>query len=439
MENEKIKNVQGAVSELTERVDLRQEVMARTQLCGETQDDLLHVTEWIKNNKPKAYNSIQKILLWIVPAYSIGLTILLSLDLLSPFLFVALIVLPLIIPAVLLKRTTATSKALDKGFKSISKYYETFDLLSKSDPKSKYLKKVREASMEARVGLKSLSQIVGEFDQRANLLVVFMNIYFAWDLRCLIRFQEWNKMYSGEIENWFEQLSDFEWYSSLANYHFNNKEFMVMPSLNEGYSFEFKQLSHPFIPVVERVNNDFTIANQQFAIITGANMAGKSTFLRSVGLNLIVAQIGGPVIASEFKFKPVRLFSSMRTSDSLQNSRSYFYSELQRLSTIVEASDKEDPLFIILDEILKGTNSNDKAEGSYLFLEKLIGQNAMGVIATHDLSLCEIENKYPKICSNYFFDVKIGDSDLEFDYVLRPGICKNMNATFLMKKMGVIN
>ena len=186
----------------------------------------------------------------------------------------------------------------------------------------------------------------------------------------------------------------------------------------------------------QRIDNDFTIENQQFFIITGANMAGKSTFLRTVSLAIVMGNMGLPVCAEEFKYAPIKLITSMRTSDSLADNESYFFSELKRLKFIVDEI-KTEEYFIILDEILKGTNSTDKAIGSKKFVEKLVSSKSTGIIATHDLSLCEIEKDLSEV-QNYYFDAEITNDELSFDYKLKEGICKNMNASFLLKKMEII-
>ena len=169
-------------------------------------------------------------------------------------------------------------------------------------------------------------------------------------------------------------------------------------------------------------------------------MAGKSTFLRTVSLSIIMANIGLPVCAKSFDYSPIKLITSMRTSDSLTDDESYFFSELKRLKMIIESvqlTEKPGDYFIILDEILKGTNSTDKAIGSRKFVERLVKLGAMGIIATHDLSLCEISKDLSEV-KNYYFDAEIIDNELHFDYTFKEGICKNMNASFLLKKMEII-
>ena len=165
-------------------------------------------------------------------------------------------------------------------------------------------------------------------------------------------------------------------------------------------------------------------------------MAGKSTFLRTVSLSIVMANCGLPVCAASFKYHPIKLITSMRTTDSLTEDESYFYSELKRLKFIVDEIAQED-YFIILDEILKGTNSKDKAIGSKKFVEKLTKSKSTGIIATHDVSLCELENEFSSI-ENYYFDAEITNNELHFDYTLKSGVCKNMNASFLLKKMEIV-
>ncbi|MFT5214567.1 MAG: DNA mismatch repair ATPase MutS, partial [Patiriisocius sp.] len=195
-------------------------------------------------------------------------------------------------------------------------------------------------------------------------------------------------------------------------------------------------LGHPLLKNENRIDNNFTINKEEFFIVTGANMAGKSTFLRTISLSIVMANCGLPVCATSFKYAPIKLITSMRTTDSLTEDESYFYSELKRLKFIVEEI-KDTDYFIILDEILKGTNSKDKAIGSKKFVEKLSNSKSTGIIATHDVSLCALENEFAAV-KNYYFDAEIIDNELHFDYTLKNGVCKNMNASFLLEKMEIV-
>jgi DNA mismatch repair ATPase MutS len=198
-------------------------------------------------------------------------------------------------------------------------------------------------------------------------------------------------------------------------------------------------MTHPLIPESERVYNDMGIGpNDSVMIITGANMAGKSTFLRTLGVNMVLALNGAPVCASEFICPLIEIRSGMRTADSLKDHQSYFYAELNRLKGIMDELRSDKPLLILLDEILKGTNSNDKQAGSISLVKQLLPHPCLALIATHDLALGDLEKEYPDRIKNYCFEATITDDQLFFDYKLNPGVAKNMNASFLMKKMGII-
>ena len=186
------------------------------------------------------------------------------------------------------------------------------------------------------------------------------------------------------------------------------------------------------------VSNDVTIENHPFfLVVTGANMAGKSTYLRTVGINLMLACAGAPACASSLRFYPYKLVTNLRTSDSLTDNESYFFAELKRLKMIIDRLQSGEPLFIILDEILKGTNSEDKQKGSIALMKQLVSLRANGIIATHDLLLGDLEKEFPDAIKNYRFEADIKDDHLSFTYKIREGVAQNMNASFLMKKMGI--
>jgi DNA mismatch repair ATPase MutS len=207
---------------------------------------------------------------------------------------------------------------------------------------------------------------------------------------------------------------------------------------NEHFVFESEDLGHPLIPYAERVNNNFSVEkNTLISLVTGSNMAGKSTFLRSIGVNIVLAQMGAPVCARTFTVSPVRLMTSMRISDNLAENTSTFYAELKKLKTIIEAVNNHEKVFVLLDEILRGTNSHDRHIGSDALIKQLIRHDAYAVIATHDLVLAELQKQYPQTIENYHFDVQVKGEELFFDYKLKEGVCHSLNASLLMKKIGI--
>jgi len=286
--------------------------------------------------------------------------------------------------------------------------------------------------------LKRFSQKVTMLEQQFNLIISMFaqglgmySIYYAFQV------ESWITKYGHEVEGWFAAIAQFDAYITLGTYAFNHPDH-TYPILVEGETvLSGKQVGHPLVDPKKNVLNDFDIGKGRFCIVTGANMAGKSTFLRAVGLQIVMANMGLPVKGKEVRYHPVRLLTSMRSADSLADETSYFYAELKRLKYIVEELEK-DNCFVILDEILKGTNSVDKAEGSKKFVERLVRNGSTGMVATHDLSLCTLANDLPEV-ENRYFDAQIVNGELFFDYQFKEGVCQNMNASFLLKNMGIVD
>ena len=297
--------------------------------------------------------------------------------------------------------------------------------------------RIHEPDRKASEIFKEFSKLLGALDQRNNILFsIPANGFFLRDLWVVRKIDKWIDLHGSKVEEWFDVISEFDALNSFANFAFNHPDYVYPELLEGGTQLEAVQLGHPLLKREGRIDNDFKMLNQQFFIITGANMAGKSTFLRTVGLSVVMANCGLPVCAKTFRYSPIKLITSMRTTDSLSENESYFFSELKRLKRIIDTIEHEEH-FIILDEILKGTNSMDKAKGSQQFVEKLVRTKSTGIIATHDLSLCELEAQLPEV-SNYYFDAEIVNDELYFDYSLKNGVCQNMNASFLLKKMGIV-
>ena len=226
--------------------------------------------------------------------------------------------------------------------------------------------------------------------------------------------------------------------SSLATLHFNHPQWAFPSIKNEQGAFEATNLGHPLIGEEKVIRSSFATQGEgKIAIITGSNMAGKSTFLRSIGLALVMGQTGAPVSATNAAFACMKVISTMRISDNLEESTSTFYAELKKLKDIIDAVNRHEKVFLLLDEILRGTNSLDRHTGSKALIQQLIRQQASGIIATHDLSLAELVQAYPQQIANYHFDVQVAGEELYFDYKLKDGICQSLNASVLMKKIGI--
>ncbi|MDG1332220.1 MAG: DNA mismatch repair protein MutS [Crocinitomicaceae bacterium] len=324
---------------------------------------------------------------------------------------------------------------------TFERYHVLLDRIESEEFKSEQLanwqSKIHQKDKNASQIFKEFSKLLNALDQRNNIIVsIPANGFFLRDLWISYKIEKWISQNASKVEEWFTVVSDFDALNSFGNYAYNQRAYVYPELIGEGKQVEATQLGHPLLKSDGRVDNDFTMSNKEFFIVTGANMAGKSTFLRTVGLSIVLANNGLPVCAKSFAYSPMKLISSMRTTDSLSDNESYFFSELKRLKYIIDTIETEEH-FIILDEILKGTNSKDKAKGSQQFVEKLVRTGSTGIIATHDLSLCELEAQLDQV-KNYYFDAEIVNDELYFDYRLKLGVCQNMNASFLLKKMGIV-
>ena len=282
-----------------------------------------------------------------------------------------------------------------------------------------------------------LSLLFGRMEHVTNAFASpLLNGFIQYHVHVLKALLQWRRSHGTHISDWLDTLAAFEQLNSLANFSFNNPEF-VFPSINTDQKINFKELGHPLLNRNKSVTNSINFNSQRFFILTGSNMSGKSTFLRTVGINMVLAGIGAPVYATEANVHPLPVLVSMRLSDSLTDSESYFYAEVKRLKWIMDQLDKE-ACFVLLDEILRGTNSDDKQDGTIAVIRKMAAQKAIGGIATHDLEVCKTQEEFPETLMNKRFEVSIINDELVFDYKLQDGVCQNKSASFIMKKMGVV-
>jgi len=288
--------------------------------------------------------------------------------------------------------------------------------------------------------MKQLTGILWGLEARGNLIVNFLlNASLLWDILLMIRLERWRSRYRESFDRWIQAIADFEAINSLATLAFNRPDCTWPEILDGPFRMDIEAGGHPMIHPSKRVDNSMTFSeNGQIYLITGANMAGKSTFLRMAGVNMILAMAGGPVCARRLALVPIPIFTSVRTNDSLGDDESYFYAELKRLSRIMNRFEQGDQLFVIIDEMLRGTNSRDKHAGSAALIKRLIQQHASGLVATHDIELGKLADDYPHQLDNRCFEVITEGNTLKFDYILHAGISQNLNATFLMRQMGII-
>jgi hypothetical protein len=433
---------QEAIHELKSKMDWRQDFLALAAISNDSQPSYDSIINWISYKN----NSLPKVLVLLsvaLPILFFGLLaayFITSKTILLSYLTYAFIANMIVLGRSVKRIQSEIAKAddVDKIIKQYGLLVEKIEIEKFSSKKLINLQQeliFKNASASSH--LKQLSELFSRMDTINNFVTaIVFNGTFLFSLHVLRALLKWKDNYSDELEKWISIIGEFEALNSFANLAYNNPEF-VFPEINSEYKIGFKNLAHPLLNPESRVGNDTNFYPESFMILTGSNMSGKSTFLRSLGVNMVLGGIGSTVCASEATIHPLQVLVSMRLSDSLSDSESYFFAEIKRLKQIMDALE-EKPAFVLLDEILRGTNSDDKRNGTIEVVKKIIAKKAIGAIATHDIEVCLTTNEYPEILTNQCFEVEIKNNDLHFDYKLRNGICKNRSATFLMQKMGVI-
>ena len=344
----------------------------------------------------------------------------------------------------IIKRATYIQETYGKQLKSLNGYARLIALAKAEDWKSAGMQELMERfNLNGQSPIQALQQLSKELDRldlRNNqFLYVLLEGSIFFQLQEIVRIERWKARYGQHISKWLETVGELDALCSLGTFAYNHPQYTYPELTEKPFCFLATQMGHPLMPASQCVKNDATIPSRPFfLIITGANMAGKSTYLRTIGVNYLLACIGAPVCCERLKLHPNQLITSLRTSDSLSDNESYFFAELKRLKRIIDLLNQGQQLFIILDEILKGTNSMDKQKGSFDLIRQFMQLKANGIIATHDLLLGSLIKQFPEEIRNYCFEADIKDNELTFSYKLREGVAQNMNACFLMKKMGII-
>ena len=322
--------------------------------------------------------------------------------------------------------------------------YHQLSLIEKEKFKSSFLQSLQnrlkpDGYDSASQAMRDFHSILKRFDMRLNMLVFFfLNAFFLWDLRQILALNNWKKKNQSYLHEWFSVIAEMEVAISMASLVHNEPDW-CFPGVDSSYfHLAATAIGHPLIPATTRITNDFAMEGTgKIAVITGSNMAGKSTFLRSLGTNIVLALMGAPVCSVSMRLSTMKLISSMRVSDNLAENTSTFYAELKKLQYIIEAVNRKEPVFILLDEVLRGTNSNDRHKGSQALIRQLLQCKAVAVMATHDTDLANSESAADPSVTNYHFEGKIISDELYFDYKIKKGICESLNATTLMKKIGI--
>ncbi len=436
---------QKGIRELATKTGFCQHFIATGRMHGEMVEECAHLVEYVNTPSRFTRNHLLVAASKVLPVLTAAMLLLALTGLLPWHPLVALFLIQLGITGRLFKKTGEVHEMVTRSLATLRKYRSLLSIIQDTRLDAPLLKSVqrylRTEGQPPSWYIGRLARIVDAFDNRLNFIAfTLLNGLLLWDVNCVLMLERWNRRNRKKLPVWVGSIAAMDAYISMALFSFNNPGFVFPVPDEKGPVFSARELGHPLIPRRERVCNDLEIEETgRFVIVTGANMAGKSTFLRTAGVALVLAMAGAPVCASGFRFHLMDVYSSMRTNDSLSRHESYFYAELKRLKNLIEAIAGGRKVFVLLDEILKGTNTTDKQRGSVALLGRMLGLGATGVIATHDLSLTSIQDDYQGKIVNKCFEVEIDGDRISFDYRLREGVTSKMNALLLMEQMGLLD
>lgn len=432
-----IQNRQAANAAVTENIDLRQQLLAHG-LTRFAPNDTLQFYPDTPLIDSSTFGKI-KFIRWIPPVImllSIAGAIALNY---SNIIFYGFLI-NVLLSGMFLKSTMGVLQRADSTLKNLKNYMEPLKILIKPDFKNELLQDKKKKLIDIHGQLGVLQKRYNLLEHRSNLLIgLLLNGFFGYDFIALSLLQNWYHSNSSKIPGWLDEIAWFEALFSLSTFSFNNPTY-TYPLVDREMGLTGQNIRHPFIADIDNEGNSLPfLPPLKVILLTGSNMSGKSTFLRSLGVNQVLTSAGSVVAADEFHTGLYDVLTSFRKADSIQEHTSLFYDELKKLRHIINTLNESDrPALILLDEILRGTNSDDKYYGSKQVLLRLKDQRAMTMLATHDIDLAQLEENHGPVIQNYSFESEIRDGELHFDYKLHRGVAVNKNATFLMEKMGII-
>ena len=444
LDKEQINKRQTAIKDLEKKTEWNLHFIALGIENKEKPNDKEIINNWLQEENNFTSTPL-KIAGIVLPTITITALAFYSFGIIGISYFNYLFLFQLIIIGSQTKKINKIHDSLSRRFDSIEKYRLLITAIESEKFSSTELIELQNGlkSLETNASshIKNLKGYTDKLDARMNIVIaVLLNGIFLWDINIMQRIEKWRSNHKNDFIKWIDVIGEFDAYISLALYAHNNANYAYPEVETNTFTIEAKNIGHPLINESNLVKNNYHISGlPKVDLLTGANMAGKSTFLRTIGVNLTLAMIGAPVCASKFKFSPILLFTSLRTNDSLQENESFFYAELKRLHLLIQQYEEGKQVFFLLDEILKGTNSKDQHAGSEALIKKILKLNGVGIVATHDVELSKLMNEFPNSVRNLCFEITIKDDKLNFDYTLSEGVCSTMNASFLMKKMGIVD
>ena len=434
---------QKAASELSEKQAVCQQFQATAMACPLTFETEKKLNYWMSFPPVGFLEDYWKWLQNIYPLLPVFMTALYLMDFISANNFLLFLVALFIVQIGVFRKITSEFEMLLRTEQEMYSLQELVSLIENEHFESPFLLSLQTTLKpagfsSAAASVRQLNLILKRIGWRSNLIInAILQLFFIWDLRLILSLNKWKHENRVYLQQWIQAVAEMEVMVSLASLVHNEPDW-CFPEVDENYfHFQVSMLGHPLIPEQKRVTNDISIEGTgKVVLITGSNMAGKSTFLRSLGINIVLAQMGAPVCATRMTLSSVKLISSMRVADNLAENESTFFAELKKLQSIIECVEQREQVLILLDEVLRGTNSTDRHKGTRALVRQLLESGAVSVLATHDTELAYTEAADPSI-SNYHFEGKIEKDNLIFDYKIKKGICESLNATILMKKIGI--
>ena len=429
---------QDAIKELGSKVEWRQSLEVKSTLKKSGTKDIDELLKWAKSkNEIKPLFKIIPYLFIVITVMSVVLVIL---NVLPISYLILMFMINYLVVKILTKDLIPIIKLFDKHKKDIEAYTNLLMLIDNENFESIFLKdlklKLKNNSKSCVKEMKELKKIVDWLgDSSSNAYYLLLNITILSDIFILRNLEEWRKINGDKLKKWLDIMGEFEALSSISNLSFDFENWSYAKIVDEDI-VEAIDIGHPMLGERAVVNSFTLTSNEKVALITGSNMSGKSTFLRTIGLNLLLSYIGAPSCSKSFTCGIFSIYTCMRTKDNLEESISSFYAEILRIKILIEAAKKGEKVFFLLDEIFKGTNSKDRHEGAKVLINQLVNNKALGLVSTHDLELCDLE-KTKIWLKNYNFQEYYEKNNIKFDYKLRIGKSKTQNAVHLMKLAGI--
>jgi len=435
----KVEERQKAIKELGSKVNWRKDLYVKSTFKKKKGEELEELIKWGKSESKGDKGRVVIASLFILITFA---CIFLAITKVIPVSFLILdFMVNYAVIKVLIKDISEVITLFNKIKNSVKAYSNILALIEDESFESEYLnslkKKLNENSnTSCKAEMKNLASLLDWVgDSTGNAYFFILDILFFADVFILYNLNRWKELNGSKVESWLEVMGEFDALASISNLYFDHDEWCC-PVISEKAEVKGLNIRHPLIG--ERaVANNYTLSNpKQITLITGSNMSGKSTFLRTIGINLVLSYIGAPCAAEKFKASIMNIYTCMRTKDNLEESISSFYAEILRIKLLIEACKRGEKVFFLLDEIFKGTNSKDRHTGATVLVKQLADNGAMGLLSTHDLELCDLEEEMKEV-ENYNFREYYKDDKIQFDYKLRQGKSVTQNAVYLMKLAGI--